>query len=173
MKQNLTNVFGVIGVLAVMFGGCVALSKGLLPSYAERMKREFGSPEAIADLVRFYSVVETKGARDLPVLKSDPDITLPVSERARRMRNIPKSWLPARFSQRWGSHSEAAAFIEHNDVVAYYDERDVLIGLGFLGSRCGCFVSRDPMRCPEWFGSLRRLATEPLFVTSWVGEVLE
>jgi hypothetical protein len=146
-------------------------------NYGELAKREFGTPEAIADLTTLYAKVEAAGY----TLKLVPSSSNGATEAAvtrwkatARWRKIPRAWLPERYGNSlWATNPDLEPqFVQSRDVVAYYDDRDTLLGIWFYGSRWGCFVTRDPERCPPWFGTLRRLATEPLYVSSWTIEGL-
>jgi hypothetical protein len=103
--------------------------------------------------------------------RSDPSLKVVQSNLITypKIRRVPKSWLPEQFSDFWGGVLNDSS-VEWGDVLAYYDERDALVGIEFFGSRYGCFVSRDATRCPSWFHTLRRLSERPLYITTRITE---
>lgn len=159
MKRIAKNLLAVIGVLALMILVFRIVSNAVFPGYEQDAKEQFGSPEAIAAIATLYSRLE--------IAPTDPALKV-IQEKVssfHRVRKIPRSWLPKEFSTLWGTSTDGES-VDFGDVLAYYDEKDVLVGIEFYGSRWGCFASRDATRCPSWFQSLHRVAEEPLYVTS-------
>jgi hypothetical protein len=159
MKRIAINILAVIGVLALTFLALRFAACVISPNYIEDAKTQFGSPEAIAAIESLYARIEAA--------PTDPALKI-VQEKVSDfpgIRKIPKSWLPQQFLPIWGTTLDNS-YAGFGDVLAYYDNKDALIGIEFYGSRYGCFASRDATRCPSWFQSLHRLAEKPLYVTS-------
>ena len=160
MKQKLTRFFALIGIISLAIVALRVCIARAVPTYEEVGREQFGTEEAIVDLAALYNKVDLSGETpELVAFHSDDSIT----------RNIPRSWLPARYKGNWGVDA-MNGYIEFGAVMAYYDKNDNLYGLEFVGSRYGCFVSRDATRCPTAFGTLYRLSTKPIFVSLWVAE---
>jgi hypothetical protein len=163
MKHIAIFSLAAIGALALALLALRFASHAAFPGYREVARRQFASPGTIAAISSLYAKVEAaKSDPSLQVVESSL-ITYPM------IRRIPKSWLPEQFSDFWGgvlNHSS----VEWGDVLAYYDERDVLVGIEFFGSRYGCFASRDSTRCPSWFHTLHRLSERPLYITTRISE---
>lgn len=171
MKRIVVTLFAAIGVIVCLFASCTAVTRAIgIKGYAESIQAQFGSPEAVADLAALYGKVERSGT-ELGFVKWETTgaVAPPVEPTFPRIRKIPKSWLPARFTSLWGREANTRD-PEIFEVLAYYDERDALIGIFFQTFRSGCFLSRDAMRGPPWGGTVRRLADKPLYVSSWVAE---
>jgi hypothetical protein len=160
MRRTIKTILAAIGVISLLLLAFRLLGDAFAPGYAESARRMFGSPEAIRDLSQLYSRVEA--SRDDPTFKALPQKPYPT-----KTRKVPSAWLPKRFSVPWGLWHDPDR-IENGDVLAYYDTSDELVAIEFLGSRYGCFISRDAQRCPSYFVTLHRLAKEPVFVTAVV-----
>jgi hypothetical protein len=160
MKRITLTLLAIVGALTLLIFAFQLLMHAFFPTFAEMAKGQFGTPEAVAQISALYLKIEAA--------PKDPALVV-VSSGKGKTRNVPKSWLPKRFSSMWGVDSPNAA--DDFDVVhAYFDEKDAFIGIEFVGSRYGCFASRDATRCPSYFGTLHRLAEKPLFITTWVAE---
>lgn len=162
LKRPIKKLLVLIGILSLAF---VALrqSSMFLTDYVEIARSKFDSPEAVQAIAELYARVEASS--------SDPGLTRIEDYfllRHRNVRRIPKSWLPARFSD-WSSRSQddsaPSPILNWGDVIAYYDEKEVLEGIEFYGSRYGCFASRSAMKCPPRFTRAVRIATKPIYVT--------
>lgn len=145
-------------MLALLRFGVITISP---PSYLEQTKSQFGSQEGIKAVSELYSRIER--SPNSPELKIVEETWLPVPKVA-TIRNVPRSWLSNHFNFMWGS-PDNSELLHWGAVFAYYDQNEKLIGIEFLGSRYGCFASRDPQRCPASFVTLNRLAEKPLWIT--------
>jgi hypothetical protein len=165
MKRIIINSLAFVGACSITlalldFGVTIIAPPGPL----EQTRSQFGSPEGIRAISELYSRIErSPKSPDLKIVK---ETWLPVPQVA-TIRVVPRSWLSDHFKPWWGTSDD----IEHlrwGAVLAYYGQNDELIGIEFLGSRYGCFASRDPERCPSWFVTLNRLAEKPLWITGCV-----
>jgi hypothetical protein len=163
MKRIAVITLSWIGVFALLGGILVLLINAGAPNYDERAKEEFGSPESIRAIEKLFARIEGNPADiELKILAThSPYPTYSI------IRRIPKNWIPAEFPY-WGAMLNAE-LIEPTDVLSYHDSDNTLVAIEFSGTRYGCFVSRDPNRCPPRFERLNRLAETPLFITSRIG----
>jgi hypothetical protein len=163
MKRLTIIALSWIGALALICGAVALLINSQAPSYDKRAKEEFGSAAAIHAIEKLYSRIAD--APNNPELKTLTAVyRLPGYAKVLR---VPKAWMPKEFSQ-WGSVLDSE-LIEPTEVVAYYDTNNTLLAIEFLGTRYGCFISRDANRCPPRFDTLNRLAENPLFITARIG----
>jgi hypothetical protein len=142
------NTIISLGVLAIAVIALILLANS--ESYEKTARNQFGTPAAIHALRDLYTRLEKEGN----TLGRPGEITRP----------IPQSWVPSEFTEKW-SHF----FSDVGQVVAHFDNQDNPVAIEFDGSRYGCYISRDPKRCPSSFTSLHRLAFGSLYITSRVG----
>ena len=149
MKRAIIVLLTVGGVLAVIL--CLSRVAAGTQSFETMVRREFGSPEAMKALTALYERVEKEGAT--------------LKQPGARYCRIPEEWMPRDFAAQWAHY-----YNDVSEVVATFDDAGRLTSIEFDGSRCGCYISRDPTRCPSHFSSLHRMAERPLFVTARVEE---
>jgi hypothetical protein len=163
MKRIAVIALAWTGALALLGVALALLINSQAPGYEKVAKEEFGSPEAIRAIEKLYVRIETSPLspelKIIPVFSPNPAYPT--------VRRIPKAWMPQEFPY-WGAFHDME-IVEGTDVVAYYDSNKAFVAMEFLGTRYGCFISRDPNRCPPRFGTLQRLADNPLFITSRIG----
>lgn len=162
MKRFAKKLWFIIGILS--FAAVIHHQiNRFLNNYVEIARSKFDSPEAIQAITDLYSRVEANTSAH-GLVKVEDKFFL----RHQNVRRIPKSWLPACFSD-WSLRSDndtrGSSMLAWGDVIAYYDEKGALEGIEFYASRYGCFASRDAMKCPPRFTHAVRIAITPLFVT--------
>ncbi|HTQ31164.1 MAG TPA: hypothetical protein VMI53_08130 [Opitutaceae bacterium] len=150
MKRAIVTASICIGALALVLVTVRRIGDST-PSFEKMVQDQFGSPQAIQALAALYGRVEKDGATLKPA--------------GAKVRLIPEDWMPREFSEKWSGY-----FSESNEVVAYFDDNGRLSGIEFDGTRCGCYISRDPSRGPAHFSSLNRLSESPLYITGRVEE---
>ena len=161
LKRLIKKLLVLIGILSLAF---VALrqSSMLLTDYVEIARSKFDSPEAIQAIEELYNRVEANSS-DPSLAKIEDHLFM----RHHHVRRIPKSWLPAHFSD-WSSNDQndnaPNPMLTWSDVIAYYDEKNMLEGIEFYRSRYGCFASKNAMKCPPRFTHAVRIATNPIYV---------
>jgi hypothetical protein len=116
-------------------------------SYEAMVRRYFGTPEAVAELTKLYGRVEREMNRS----------TYPTGI-------VPQSWMPERFAEEWGLY-----YSFESRVGVQYTADGQVVALWFEGSRNGCVITRRPVEIPAIFGRSFPLATEPVYVSGWVG----
>ena len=163
MKRIAVIFLSWIGAIALLSTSLALLINSQAPKYDQRAREEFGSPEAIRAIEKLYGRIENAAANsELKILQNPyrfPEYAT--------VRRIPEAWVPQEFPD-WGAFLDTER-VEGTDIVAYFDSNNALVAIEFLGTRYGCFISRDPSRCPRGFNRLNRLTEKPLFITSRIG----
>jgi hypothetical protein len=148
-------LLAAIGLITLLICAIRITAVRFFPGYEAQAVEEFGDPEAIKAIAELYDRIEAS-PHDPALKEVDEHLA-----KFPKIRQVPRSWLPARFARKWGED-----FGTWRKVLAFYDDSDKLVGIEFFGSRYGCFASRDATRCPSWYSSLRRIAEQPIYVTA-------
>jgi hypothetical protein len=158
MKRVIIAILATVGALAIAALAARTGIRLIVPSYETMARRDFAGPSALAEIESLYKRLESS--------PKDPELKIVRSPAYRKgmIRLVPRTWMREPLSPIWGRVAGVDSMISWGDVIGYYDEKDELIGMEFYGSRYGCFVSRDPMLCPSWFRTLRRVSGPPLYV---------
>lgn len=81
-----------------------------------------------------------------------------------RVWRIPKEHLPLFYRAKWGLNEEYDTD-RSGDVLAYQNKSGAIVGIHFVSSRTGCFISKNPTLAPPHYKRLIRISESPWFIS--------